>query len=518
MAQIEQAKLIFAPKNDEQREYFNSTARFPGYIGPWGNGKTICSIMKGIALSQQYIGNEGLIIRTRYNALCKSTMRDFTDWTGLKVSDTKQYVDIETEDPARPSRINFSHCDNLNDFKDAIQGMNLGWAYIEQGDEMRDATIFDEIRGRTRRILTPNRHVQDQLIALGVMKEYVSDFRMLEKEEREVIEHAITNRLDPRLTVRQIMVIGNANGHNWMWKRWHHANAPLQPGYHGIIGKPGQNNEYLPKTTIEDWERLKFENPRKYNRCVMNSFEDYEYEGAFYSDLMSDAMKDKPSRVEIEDLYDVTMPVYTFWDLGVGNATAIWFVQFMGQSIRLIDYYQASGQGMSALSRVLDDKTFRYAEHWLPHDARQRMQGEQITTRLDVLRRLRPNEDIHVVPKHSIEDGIEAVRGLLNRCRFSVACEKGVECLNKYHRKIDERHTTEETTVYLDIPAKEYSDGADAFRYLGIAYRYMISDSVTGAILGDASPVLDIGRNESVEYHPLHYFTGKKRRQKIGAK
>ena len=511
MPQSKNAKLVFAPK-DFQREFYDSTALFPGNIGPWGSGKTICAIMKGMVLSMLYPGNEGLIIRRRFNALIKSTIRDFTDWTGLKVSEQKQYIDI----PGTGSRINFSHCDSLPDFREAVQGMNLGWAYIEQADELEDGSVFDEIRGRLRRILTPNDSIQGQLIDLGVMSERVPDFRVLDGGIREEIEKAVIEKL--KLPVRQIIVIANAQGHNWVWKRWHPDNKTLS-GYHGVIGVPFENAMHIPSSTIADWKRLKTENPRKYNRCVMNSFEDYEYEGSFYSDLMSDAMKEK--RVELDDLYDVTIPVYTFWDLGVGNATVIWFAQFIGQSIRLIDYYQASGQGMDALSHILDDKRYRYEEHWLPHDARQRMQGSQITTRLDVLRRLRPNENIYVTPKTSLEDGIEAVRGLLNRCRFGVKCEKGVECLNKYHRKLDERHTTEETTVYLDKPAKEYSDGADAFRYLAIAYRYMISNSATRAILGDAGPVLDVGEVSSQdEYHPLPHFTGKGRiqRQTIGAR
>ena len=500
------AQFTYRPKTSEQAEFYNSTARYPGFIGPWGNGKTLSAIMKGMALSQMYINNEGLVTRSRYNALVKTTMKDFTDWTGIPVSETKQVVDIGQ---GTTSRIHFLHSDDLPTFRSAMQGMNLGWAYIEQGDEHPDGSIFDEIKGRMRRIITPNDVLQDRLIACGAMRERIADFRTLEKDERDEIEDAIVNKL--HLPLRQIMVIANAKGHNWMYDRWHPESkkrAMYSVNYHGVIGEPGVNAEFLPKSTIEDWETLKTENPRKYARCVLNSFEDYEFEGSFYSDLMSVALKE--GRVECEDMYDNTIPVYTFWDLGVGNETAIWFVQFVGESIKLVDYYAESGQGMAALSRMLDEKPYTYNEHWLPHDARQRQQGETVTTRLDTLRRLRPKDEVRVLVKHLIEDRIEAVRGLLGRCRFSVKCEDGVECLNKYHREINKQRTTEETTVFTDVPAKEYSDGADAFGYMCMAYRHVLSNKETGRVLGYAQP--DFRPTQAQQkYDPFRHLTNEQR-------
>ena len=45
--------------------------------------------------------------------------------------------------------------------------------------------------------------------------------------------------------------------------------------------------------------------------------------------------------------YDPALPVDTDWDLGIGDATAIWFSQSLrGGEIRLIDYYEHSGEGL----------------------------------------------------------------------------------------------------------------------------------------------------------------------------
>jgi hypothetical protein len=39
------------------------------------------------------------------------------------------------------------------------------------------------------------------------------------------------------------------------------------------------------------------------------------------------------------------LPVHTFWDIGVGDSTAIWFVREVGEEFHIIDYYENSGEG-----------------------------------------------------------------------------------------------------------------------------------------------------------------------------
>ena len=468
--------LKFAPQ-EFQRGFYHSTDLYPARIAPWGDGKTLCMIMKGVVLSQMYPGNAGLIIRTRYNALQRSTIRDFQSWTGLHVPDQKQCVEIR----GTGSIIHFSHADNLEEFRYTIQGMNLGWVGIEQADELDNPEVFDMLIGRVRRILTPNRQMQTDLVEMGVMERWVDNFETLGKEERNKIERAIIEKL--HLPVRQIMVIANTLGHNWIYKRW---KQPLvrglmpMEGYALYEGKPFENTEYLPETTIKAWEQLKISSPKKYNRYVLNSWEDYDIEGAYYAELMSDVLKE--GRMEIDNLYDTTVPVYTFWDLGVSDDTVIWFAQFVGNSIHLIDYYANSGKGMEHYSEVMNRKPYSYADHFVPHDAIHRLQGATITTRLDILKRLRHRENVYVVDRHSIAERIQAVRSILNKCKFDDKCEKGTECLIHYQREENKLKSTDELKVFLDRPAHDrYSHGADAFGYMAMAYRY---HSIGGQVLG----------------------------------
>jgi hypothetical protein len=45
--------------------------------------------------------------------------------------------------------------------------------------------------------------------------------------------------------------------------------------------------------------------------------------------------------------YDPAAEVYTAWDLGIGDSTAIWFAQTIGREVRIIDFYENSGVGMA---------------------------------------------------------------------------------------------------------------------------------------------------------------------------
>ena len=74
--------------------------------------------------------------------------------------------------------------------------------------------------------------------------------------------------------------------------------------------------------------------------------------------------------------YDPALPVDTDWDLGVGDATAIWFSQSLRSGeVRLIDYHENSGEGFPLYVGVLRDKGYVYWEHWASHDIRVRELG-----------------------------------------------------------------------------------------------------------------------------------------------
>jgi len=194
---------------------------------------------------------------------------------------------------------------------------------------------------------------------------------------------------------------------------------------------------------------------------------DFGLEGAFYLNQINRARSEgRICNVPINDL-----PVHTAWDLGIGDATAIWFFQVVGQEVHLIDYYEQSGEGLAHYAKVLQDKGYLYGDHYAPHDIEQRELSSGVS------RKHRAKElgiTFQVVPKHTIEDGIEAVRSLFPGCWFDQErCKGGLNALMNYRKEFDEK-----LNVFKSRPLHDWtSHGSDAFRYLAVAAKRMLSGS-----------------------------------------
>jgi phage terminase large subunit len=161
--------------------------------------------------------------------------------------------------------------------------------------------------------------------------------------------------------------------------------------------------------------------------------------------------------------YDPRTQVITAWDLGVGDSTAIWFIQQdRAGAVRVIDYYENSGVGADHYARVLKEKDYWYEGHYLPHDADDREWGNNATSRVDTLKGLGV-KPVRVLGRASVDDGINAVRLLLPRCYFDKdKCERGLAALRQYQKLWDDKLKT-----FKDTPLHDWtSHAADAFRYL----------------------------------------------------
>lgn len=160
---------------------------------------------------------------------------------------------------------------------------------------------------------------------------------------------------------------------------------------------------------------------------------------------------------------DPILPVDTDWDLGVGDATAIWFTQSVRSGeIRVIDYYEASGEGLPHYANVLRQKGYVYGQHWAPFDIQVKELGSG-RSRIETAKSL--GITFRIAPKLSVEDGIHAARMLFPRCWFDAAkCAPGLEALQHYRRDYNTR-----LGEFKDTPVHDFaSHGADAFRYLAV--------------------------------------------------
>ena len=152
---------------------------------------------------------------------------------------------------------------------------------------------------------------------------------------------------------------------------------------------------------------------------------DAAIKGSYYTAQLAAAREDgRITRVP----YNPALPVDTDWDLGVGDATAIWFTQSLRSGeVRVIDYYENSGEGIPHYASVLQEKRYVYGQHWAPHDIRVRELGTG-KSRLETAQS--HGIKFQVTPNIGVDDGIDAARLLLPRCWFDEEhCRPGLEAL-----------------------------------------------------------------------------------------
>jgi phage terminase large subunit len=161
--------------------------------------------------------------------------------------------------------------------------------------------------------------------------------------------------------------------------------------------------------------------------------------------------------------WDKTHPVFTSWDLGMSDAMVLWFYQVYGGYANFIDYYATNGVGLEHYAKFLANKPYVYKFHVAPHDIVVKELGTG-KSRLEIARNLGIN--FRIAPKLSVEDGINACKMLLSRCRFDKEkCKQGIHALRHYTRNFDRRNQ-----VWSASPLHNWaSHPADAFRYAAVS-------------------------------------------------
>jgi hypothetical protein len=227
------AEIRLRPK-PFQRDFYLSTKRFACMKAGIGTGKTMWGILKVVKFCEQYPNSLALIVRMEFTDLRDSTMNDFETYTGWKVNSNKEF------EFSNGSKIMFRHGSELN----VLKNINLSIALMEQGEEFEDETTFDFIRDRLRRNNAP---------------------------------------------YRQLCVIANANGHNWIWDRWF--SNPPSIEYDGYKATTFDNESNLPADFIADLRTMELQSPNHYRRMVMNDDDVQDSTDQLINEVMLDRLK-----------------------------------------------------------------------------------------------------------------------------------------------------------------------------------------------------------------------------------
>jgi phage terminase large subunit len=253
----------------------------------------------------------------------------------------------------------------------------------------------------------------------------------------------------------------------------------LNPPLAAWVQKVGwEDNPWLSADMVAEIEHLRARNPAEY-QVIYGGHCRTVLEGAVYESELLEA-EDAGRITEVP--YDPHVGVSTFWDLGWGDATAIWFVQKVGFETRFIDYYENSRKDLGHYLGILQGRGYLYDNHWLPHDAKAKQLGTGKSIQEQV--KLRVGKMPRIVPKLSLTDGINAARTL-----FPVAywdrkrCADGLHALRNYRYELVEDPVK---NTFSRQPVHDWtSHGADAFRYCAVGLRQPsgVVERVSAALL-----------------------------------
>jgi hypothetical protein len=265
----------------------------------------------------------------------------------------------------------------------------------------------------------------------------------------EVIRPALADRAG------RAVFIGTPRGRNEFYQTWMRAQA--DPANWFALMLKASETGLIPQAELDLARReLSAEQYAQEFEC---SF-DAAIIGSYYGKLMADAERDK--RI-CGVAHEASAPVWTAWDLGMRDATAIWFAQAVGREVHVLDYYEASGVDLGHYVREITGRPYTYAGHIVPHDAQAKELGTG-KSRLEVLEML-GLRNLTLAPAHRIEDGINAVRVFLPKCWFDAQkCARGIDALKLYRSEYDDKRQ-----VLRARPVRDWAThAADAFRYLAM--------------------------------------------------
>lgn len=246
-----------------------------------------------------------------------------------------------------------------------------------------------------------------------------------------------------------------------------------------------EDNPFITDRIITQMERMKEQDYEKYLHIWKGELKILA-EGAVFGEQFRRARKEG----RVTDFPITNAEVYTFWDLGKNNQTAIWFLQKVGHEYRFVDYYESRLKDIPHYCKVIKGiapvtpageaekclitaeanarrQSYNYATHYMPHDISHDMLGMERTRQAQFESGgVKPIEKVPVVK--SLDEGIEMVRGIFPECYFhKTFAERGIECLANYRYNYSEDRDT-----YTQNPHHDWaSNGADSFRQFAQGFK-----------------------------------------------
>jgi phage terminase large subunit len=234
-----------------------------------------------------------------------------------------------------------------------------------------------------------------------------------------------------------------------------------------VVNASWRDNPWFP-IVLEEERRLDLSlYPDRYDHIWEGDYV-RAFEGAYFADLLTQAGRDgRIGKVAADPL----LPLRAFIDIGGAGATAdaftIWIVQWAGNEIRVLDYYESAGQVLAFHVNWLRSKGYKDAMLYLPHDgmATNNVTGKRYEDHLrDAGFAVEP--PVKNQGRGAAMMRIEALRRLGPQLCFNDATtEAGRDALGFYHERKDDVRN-----VGLGPEHDWSSHAADALGLMAICY------------------------------------------------
>lgn len=185
-------------------------------------------------------------------------------------------------------------------------------------------------------------------------------------------------------------------------------------------------------------------------------------EGCYYSEQLLRARE----QGRIVPLLPIApVPVNTFWDIGRGDMTSIWFHQEFNFQDRFVRYYENTGEDLAHYVAELQKHGYVFGTHFLPHEADSRRIGKDADTNQttkEMLEELMPGHRFEVVDRIMlVQTGIQQTRDCFPSAVFDEThCKDGIARLANYRKAWNNV-----LGRWHDYPQHDdNSHGSDAFR------------------------------------------------------
>ena len=245
------------------------------------------------------------------------------------------------------------------------------------------------------------------------------------------------------------------------------------------------------------------ENSNEYKIRVLGQKPTYE-EGTFFGVELAAALKNEqygyfPHLKE--------QRVFTVWDVGTKH-TVIWFLQFPKDKIRAIDfYYDSKGLGLPEHLRVLDQRKYQYAQHFVPWDVggsdnRPSTAGKDHTGKYLIDQAAELGYDFTPLDRYGRDNQYAGGAGIIHRCQFhKPLVSEGWQGLCRFRKQLDPRLSTAEHPIYSRDPVKDWTEHIGS-AWCGIAMAFKYHIIVDGVRIGSENPALAYEHEHHQEYKP----------------